>query len=89
MSRRSKAALEVALSLSLEDCGFKKHGTMIALSELLARLRPQPANRLPATPRTLYLYLIKIKDPALFSVISAACHPTPQLLRCALTATSP
>ena len=32
---------------------------------------------------------IKIKDPALSSVISAACHPTPQFLRCALTAASP
>jgi len=68
----------------------QKHGTMVApsaTSDLLARLQPQPASRLPATPRTLYL--IKIKDFELSSVISAACHPTPQLLRCALTAASP
>ena len=68
----------------------QKHGTMVApsaTSDLLARLQPQPASRLPATPRTLYL--IKIKDPARSGFIFGRCHPRSRLLRCALTAASP
>ena len=88
MSRRSKAALEVALSLSLEDCGFKSTGRRAECDLGVARA-PAATAREQVARHAAHTYLTKIKEPALSSVISAACHPTPQFLRCALTAASP